>query len=408
MFARDPATDRFELLAGSPIPRAVRVAVAPDGTFAYVHLWSWGPADNRLAAYVIDQSTGALVQVPGAASLPLDAILADAAIDPSSRYLDYVQNEDDRVFAYAVNATGTITAVPGGRWGDIRYGGGKLAFDPQGRFLFVANRANRTISAFGIDPDSGALIEFSGSPYSLAFAPEDLDVEPQGRYLYVTSSSKQLVPYVIDGSDGSTGALRPASVAPYTPTNSQGGRYGFDPNSNRIFYISWCGMRDLYGWCRPSGLLIPWGLRRLAADETGAVRPLGDEEFLSYLDEFTGYDSLQFDSSGKFVCFQISDMTGGGMDCRLVDATTGALGELIPLVGDRGIQRSLHSSSSTETLHRKDRGSQAPLPTSTISMARTCAQTDVTISPRSTGAVRGPVGPGRSNEGSSCGGISFA
>ncbi len=149
-------------------------------------------------------------------------------------------------------------------------GGGKLAFDPQGRFLFVANRANRTISAFGIDPGSGALIEFSGSPYSLAYDPEDLDVEPQGRYLYVTSSStRQLVPYVIDGFDGSTGALRPASAAPFAPTAPQEGRYGFDPNSNRIIHIDWCEID--WDVCRPA-VFVPWGLRRLAADETGAVR----------------------------------------------------------------------------------------------------------------------------------------
>jgi DNA-binding beta-propeller fold protein YncE len=325
MFSWDPATDQFQLLAGSPISRAVRAAVAPDGTFAYVHLWKYFAADNRLAAYVIDQSTGALVQVPGAAPLPLDATLADAAIDPSSRYLYYVQYWDDRVFAYAVNATGSITAVPGGRAGDFRDLGGKLAFDPQGRFLFVANRANGTISAFGIDADSGALIEFSGSPYSLAFAPEDLDVEPQGRYLYVTSSSKQLVPYVIDGFDGSTGALRPASVAPFTPTRSTGGSYGFDPNSNRISYIAWCSWSS--GEC-PYAFEVSWGLWHLAVDETGAVHPLGDAEFLTGASQFTAYDTPQFDSSGKFVCFLSTTLQqGGSLGCRLVDATTGALGE---------------------------------------------------------------------------------
>jgi 6-phosphogluconolactonase (cycloisomerase 2 family) len=332
MFSWDPATERFQLLPGSPIPYGAHIAVAPDGTFAVVHLWRPGTVINRLALYGINL-TGELVPVPDVATLPLDATLMDAAIDPSSKYLYFVQSGDARVFAYGFNATGSLMSVPGGPFGmSGSYGGNHLAFDPQGRFLFVANASARTISAFAIDRGTGALAEFVGSPYSLAFEPQDLNVESQGRYLYVTSPTAQLVPYVIDGFDGSTGALRPASAAPFAPTSLNGGRYGFDPNSDRILYLAWCS-----GACRCSGPQCPgygnvtWGLWRLAVGETGAVHPLGDFEYWRVGSEFEGYESPQFDSSGNFVCFlsQVHGVPYGSSGCFLIDATTGALGRQI-------------------------------------------------------------------------------
>jgi hypothetical protein len=258
----------------------------------------------------------------------------DAAIDPSSRYLYFVQSGDDRVFAYVVAGGGSLTAVPGGPFGRSgRDGANHLTSDPQGRFLFVANARARTFSAFVIDRGTGALTEFADSPYSLAFEPQDLNVESQGRYLYVTSPTAQLVPYVIEGFDGSTASLRPGPAATFAPASTGSGGYGFDPNSNRIFYMAICGVttcRCSGSWCPSYGNLY-YGLWRLAVDETGAVHPLGDFEiWRAGADIGYYYESPQFDPSGKFVCFLYANSSpSSSLDCSLIDATTGVLGRNI-------------------------------------------------------------------------------
>jgi len=131
-------------------------------SFSYVT----NAADNTLSAYSVDPTTGALAVIgtPIAAGVSLTQLPASSSI-PSTMSTDiYRRNEGSNdVSAFIVdNTTGALIAAPGSP-----FPAGK---DPKamaimgyadGYNLYVANAGSDTVSAYSIDLNTGALAGFS-------------------------------------------------------------------------------------------------------------------------------------------------------------------------------------------------------------------------------------------------------
>lgn len=164
-------------ISGSPFPTGApgsfpgpsAMVVSSNSNFLYVALAGTANANNQIAAFAIDQTTGSLTSVPGSPFL--------TGNDPSQMaYVPY-----------------TATAVS---------------------FLYTANIQDGTISAFTADDTTGVLTPVSGSPYSAGTSIGGLAPSPTGSYfLYQSDPQAQTVrAYTINSN---TGALSPLSGSPF-------------------------------------------------------------------------------------------------------------------------------------------------------------------------------------------------
>ncbi len=173
---------RFGYVTGSaivpPVPGALSVEVRPGGpvTRSSAPPGARGSAPAALTplssvtAYVIDESTGALVRVSGS-PWPAGRRPSGMTVDPSGRFAYVVNVESDDVSAYAIDAvTGALTPVAGS---PSRAGTrpASVAVDPSGRFLYVANSGSNNISAYAIDTTTGALRPLARSPFKAGSEP---------------------------------------------------------------------------------------------------------------------------------------------------------------------------------------------------------------------------------------------
>jgi 6-phosphogluconolactonase len=139
-----------------------------SGNFLYVS--NLNSPTGAISAFSINATTGALTQISGspfptAGSSPGPSIMAS---DPAGKFL-YVSlggtaNANNQVAAFTVNSsTGALTSIAGSPVTVGRDPQG-LAVTPDGKFLFIANFLDNTISAFSIDAASGVLTPITGSP----------------------------------------------------------------------------------------------------------------------------------------------------------------------------------------------------------------------------------------------------
>lgn len=193
------------------------VAFDPTGKYAYLAI----QGDNKVARFVIDQTTGALSS----------SVTVTAGTAPG-----YVVLDPHGKFAFAANATSndvsayTVSAVDG-TLSQIDCGGGAgcngknfstgaypntLAMDPAGKFLYAANANSNTVSAYTINGATGVLSEVVGSPYSVgpdAWGDQSVAVDPSGKFVYATSDqSNNVAGFSINAA---TGQLTPLTASPF-------------------------------------------------------------------------------------------------------------------------------------------------------------------------------------------------
>jgi len=90
-----------------------------------------------------------------------------------------------------------------------------LAIDPAGKFVYVVNDDDNTISAYAIDATSGGLTPLAGSPVPVHRGSDALAIEAAGKFAYVSSvESDSIFAYAIDAT---TGALTPIAGSPFAP-----------------------------------------------------------------------------------------------------------------------------------------------------------------------------------------------
>jgi 6-phosphogluconolactonase (cycloisomerase 2 family) len=125
-------------------------------------------------------------------------------------------NANNQIAAFSINpTTGSLTALPQSPF-TTGNGPSQMAFlpttlGPQG-FLYTANVQDGTISAFTADDSTGALTPVSGSPYVAGASVAGLAASPY--FLYAADpQAETITAYTIDGN---TGALSPIPGSPFS------------------------------------------------------------------------------------------------------------------------------------------------------------------------------------------------
>ena len=211
------------MVPGSPFPAATNpfhVVVHPSGSFLYAS--NYNDPMGSISAYTIDPNTGALTQIAGSPFATESGYPGPSrlAIDPTGKFL-YVGlngtvNANNQVAAFSINSsTGELTAVTGS---PFMTGNGPLsvAVDQTGKYLYTANSFDNTISGFAIDPTTGALTSVSGSPFStgaLGAFPFALAMDPLGMFLYTGNQASNNVSGL--SINTTTGALTAIPGSPF-------------------------------------------------------------------------------------------------------------------------------------------------------------------------------------------------
>ena len=145
----------FPTLAGSA-PDGI-VFDGTTGPFVFVAL----NISNKIAAFSVEQSTGALTPVPGS---PFDTGIEPTflALSSAPHVLYAVNRLAGTISAYNIAVSGALTPVAGSPFtaGTLPEG---IAL--AGSFLYVANPASNSILGFNINSTTGALTPLSGSPF---------------------------------------------------------------------------------------------------------------------------------------------------------------------------------------------------------------------------------------------------
>ncbi len=258
-FIVDNTTGALIAAPGSPFPagkdpKAMAIMGYADGYNLYVA----NAGSDTVSAYSIDLNTGALA---GFSTIATGKGPTSIVIDANLPYAFVANNggSNDISAFYVGQRTDAPTPVPGSPFpagGNPLY----LALVYGGKFLYSANpdATNPSISGFSVNPDTGVLSPLSGSPFPLPVS-DGIATDLSGAYLYVTSGAN-VVGYRIDAN---TGALMPLAGFPVA-AGANAYSITVDP-TNQFLYVANDGAANVSGF-------------RLDAS-TGALTPMAGSPF---------------------------------------------------------------------------------------------------------------------------------
>src|SRR5215469_15689419 len=188
------------------------VAIAdPLGHF----LFAVNSVSGGLDTFAIDPTDGFLTpptQIPP----PAPGGFTSLAIDPSGNFLYATVAAQPSVYAYAIGANATLTALSKSPFAAGSFPVA-LAVDPKGSYLYAANMQDGTISAYGIGPD-GTPAPIKGSPFAVVRAGAGLDAlvtAPAGGFLYAHAGVGTGTGIYVFTINAQTGALSPLMGNPF-------------------------------------------------------------------------------------------------------------------------------------------------------------------------------------------------
>jgi 6-phosphogluconolactonase len=139
--------------------------IEATGKFLYALLYGGG-----VAAFTIDNSTGALVSVPGSPFPTTYFLTSGLAIDPVGKFL-YVTEADALTDGFTIDAnSGALAAITGSPFA-TGLAASSLVTDSSGQFLYFPDESNSTVIGYKIDPSTGSLLTLAGSPFPAAPSP---------------------------------------------------------------------------------------------------------------------------------------------------------------------------------------------------------------------------------------------
>ncbi len=231
VYKADITTGALAPVPGSPFSASggpLVIAATPSGRFLFA-----SSGDHTVSAYAINAATGALT--PIGALLPGPWRPSDIAVHPSEKFV-YVSDRfagdpgsitSGSVWAYAVDTTGALTAVPGSPF-LVNFYAQSVTIEPSGRYLYVADNGIPAIQGFAIDTSTGALTPLADSPYPVPSTvnPIAAAMDPQGRFLFVidaahnlpTDPSNVILVYAIHTD---TGTLVPVAGSPFSAGSNE-------------------------------------------------------------------------------------------------------------------------------------------------------------------------------------------
>jgi 6-phosphogluconolactonase (cycloisomerase 2 family) len=232
-FLYDSTSGMLTPLPGSPFPAGntpvQAVQVAPQaGNPLFLYVSNLNDPVGGISAFAINQQNGSLTQIlgspfptgaPGYYPGPSAMVVS---VDNNFLYvaLAGTANANNQIAAFSINPTsGSLTALPQSPFptGNDPL---QMAYVPltEGAesFLYTANIQDDTISAFTVDHTSGVLTPVKGSPFAAGTSVMGLSqiLTSSGNYfLYAADpQAETVIAYTIDGN---TGALTPLQGSPF-------------------------------------------------------------------------------------------------------------------------------------------------------------------------------------------------
>jgi 6-phosphogluconolactonase (cycloisomerase 2 family) len=192
--------------------------------------------DETLSVFTVAAS-GSLTAVGSA--IPLSGFPHLMMIDPQNKFL-YVPNESGSIDAFAISASGTLTAVAGSPFSDPNNNGsevygGTVSLD--GRFLIATNRDDLSVSVFAVNQNTGALTPVSGSPFASGDIPFTAVVAVSGGNTYVAVNAIDDADVWVYQLNTSTGALTAVSGSPFTLNSWSWPHYIAVDTSGKFGYV---------------------------------------------------------------------------------------------------------------------------------------------------------------------------
>jgi 6-phosphogluconolactonase len=194
---------------GSPFaePSATTGALAihPNGKYLYAAVNLPGFV-GAIALYEINQVNGALTPVgspfpvptyPGCSSF-CQTQSEDLQVDPSGNFLYAAQNAEDAVAAFKIDqTTGTLTNLPGSPYPDQQFNTDstprdpmRISIDPNGKFLYTADDEGESLSLWSVNKATGvptwkAFFQPCSDPNVPGIlVPYTVFVDPSGSFVY--------------------------------------------------------------------------------------------------------------------------------------------------------------------------------------------------------------------------------
>ncbi|HKJ22163.1 MAG TPA: beta-propeller fold lactonase family protein, partial [Gammaproteobacteria bacterium] len=288
----------------------------------------------------------------------------------TGRFLYAVNNGDDTVSAYAIDATsGALTAAAGpvstGRSPQA------VAVEPSGRFVYVATASG--VSAYRINGTSGALTPITGAPRG-GINPQSIAVGPAGQYLYVANfkatqfgnaSASTVSVYAINPVGGSPTFVNnvAAGIQPSSVGIHPNGRWAYVVNKGSAGASSAASNIEAYAIDPATGIPSAFAAGPYPAGfgpEALALDPLGRFAYVSdtvqtiseyTIDAATGAltplsaspvsvvvqrpHAVQVDPSGRFL--YVAGFGNDSVAAYTIDASTGALSPLGSPISSDGV-----------------------------------------------------------------------
>lgn len=126
--------------------------------------------DAGIRAYAVG-ATGMLQPLNGGTPYPLapGAFFSDLVTHPTRDYLYALSAFSSKIFAYSIQSSGLLTALPAFTLNDDCQ---HLAISNAGDFLFATSRQTSHIRAFTIDPFNGYIVANVMSPFAITAPPD--------------------------------------------------------------------------------------------------------------------------------------------------------------------------------------------------------------------------------------------
>lgn len=188
----------------------VGIAVDPTSTRVYT------ANSQTVSAFAINETTGALLDVPGTpVSVPIASQLVALAITPDGRSLYVTDVLNNRIWEFGMNSSGLPVLLDSfASTGSDPEG---VTVDPTGKFAYVANWLSNSVFQFTIAPQGGVLRPSGTTPMEANCGPQELRVDPSTRFLFVSCAGiSKIARFSIDPVTGSLTALPSFSPGPFT------------------------------------------------------------------------------------------------------------------------------------------------------------------------------------------------
>jgi 6-phosphogluconolactonase len=162
VFTVDAVSGTLAPASGSPFSTGAgttptSVSIHQSGKFVYVSNTNANPAFSSIAAFQMDQATGALTPITGSPFSTGGTQAAVGTVDPSGKFLFVSNSGSNNIQAFAIDAaTGALTPIPGSPFA-TELAPAPLVIDPSGKYLYCVNSGSNSVSAYAINPTTGAL-----------------------------------------------------------------------------------------------------------------------------------------------------------------------------------------------------------------------------------------------------------